>query len=50
MGKKFITLCVQKKNYKFYSFDINFVHQRKARIIPSIPKYSEQDKAMDIDT
>ena len=50
MGKKFITLHMQKKTYKFYSLDIKFVHQKKTRTIPSIPKYCDYDKAMEIDT
>lgn len=52
MGKKFITLSVQKKTYKFYSLDILLVHQKKARKIPCLPSYSDQDKAnyTEIDT
>lgn len=50
MGKKFITLSVQKKSYKFYSLDILFVHQKKTRKIPSIPKFMMNDKVIDIDT
>ena len=50
MGKKFIYLHVHKKTYKFYSLDIKFVYQKNARALPSIPKYCDQDKTMDIDT
>lgn len=39
MGKKFITLLTHSKKYRLYTEDIQNVHQKPIRKVPSVPRY-----------
>jgi len=52
MGKKFITLVIKTKKHRLYTEDIQSVHQKSTRKVPSIPRFAPELKlySRDIDS
>jgi len=50
MGKKFITLVIKTKKHRLYTEDIQSVHQKSTRKVPSIPRFAPELKLYEEET